>query len=183
MRMTKMTATMRRFASVPAIVLLSVVTTLAVQRLLTPPMATAQSSDVRATAFILVGSDGTQIARLGPGSAGDAVLSLDDSSGTLHLAASGHGDLLAYGSGGTALVQVYADPSTNNSGMLVRDGTGKLRVVAAQSADSSAAVRVQDAGGNPRVGIGTLEGSSGESTTDYGLRVRDPGGNILATVP
>jgi hypothetical protein len=185
MRILKTATWMCRVAPVSGIVLLSAVTTLGVQRLLAPPAATAQTEqagEVRATSFILVAGDGTQIARLGPGSAGDAVLTLDDSSGALHLAASGHGDLLAYGTGGTALVQVYADPNTNNSGVLVRDATGKLRVVAAQSPDS-AAVRVQDLDGNPRVGIGTLADPTGASTSDYGLRVRDPEGNILATVP
>jgi hypothetical protein len=185
MRILKTATWIRRTATVPGIVLLSVVTTLGVQRLMMPQPATAQSDqigEVRATSFTLVGSDGTQIARLGPGSAGDGVLTLDDSSGALHLAASGHGDLLGYGTGGTALVQIYADPNTNNSGVLVRDGAGKLRVVAAQS-PNSAAVRVQDTDGNPRVGIGTLADASGNSTSDYGLRVRDPSGMILATVP
>jgi hypothetical protein len=185
MQMRKPDALIRRLAPLLGVVLLSVFTTLVVERLLIPPPAKAQSEqagEVRASAFVLVGSDGTQIARLGPGSAGDGVLTLDDGSGALHLAASGHGDLLAYGTGGTALVQVYADPSTNTSGVLVRDVTGKLRVIAAQSPDS-AAVRVQDLDGNPRVGIGTLAGADGASTADYGMRVRDPGGDIVATVP
>ncbi|HTE86401.1 MAG TPA: hypothetical protein VK821_16905 [Dehalococcoidia bacterium] len=176
---------LRRSAPLAGVVLLSVVTTLRTQRLLTPPAATAQSiqtPEVRANAFVLVGSDGTVIGRLGAGSAGDGVLTLSDSSGQLHMAVSGAGDLLAYGTGGTALVQIYADPKTNDSGLLVRDVNGRLRVIAAQSLDS-AAVRVQDLDGNPRVGIGTLADASGGSTEDYGLRVRDSDGAVVTTVP
>lgn len=167
------------------VVVLSVVTTILSQRVLIPPAATAQSiqaPEVRASSFVLVANDGSVIGRLGPGSAGDAVLTLDDSSGQLHMALSGAGDLLAYGSGGTALAQIYADPQTNASGLLVRDSNGRLRVVAAQGPDS-AAVRVQDVEGKPRVGIGTLADPTGASTDDYGLRVRDPAGDILTTLP
>lgn len=175
----------RRCGSTAAIVVLAVVTTLLVQRLIAPPGASAQliqTPEVRANAFVLVGSDGTVIGRLGAGSQGDGNLTLNDSGGQLHLAASGAGDLLAYGTGGTALAQLYADPNTNDSGLLVRDANGRLRVVAAQGSDS-AAVRIQDPDGKPRVGIGTLADSAGASTTDYGLRVRDPDGSIVTTVP
>src|SRR4051812_9456699 len=102
-------------ASVAGIVVLSVVTTLLVQRLLRPSAAEAQfirTPEVRAESFVLTRGDGTVIRRLGPGSQGAGNLTLYDADGRLHMAVSGTGDLLAYGSGGTALAQIYADPQT-----------------------------------------------------------------------
>lgn len=176
---------LRHGAGTAAIVALSVVTTLLVQRLITPPDASAHSgerAEIRAQAFLLTAPDGTVIGRLGPGSSGNGNLTLFDSSGALHMAVSGDGDLLAYGTGGTALAQIYADPQTNASGLLIRDSNGLMRVVAAQSTDS-AAVNVRDPDGKLRVGIGTLAAPDGSSTADYGLRVRDPDGTIVTTVP
>jgi hypothetical protein len=170
---------------VAGIVALSVVTTLLVQRLLGPSAAQAQfiqTPELRAQSFVLVGSDGTVIGRLGAGSQGAGNLTLNDANGRLHMAVSGAGDLLAYGTGGTALAQIYADPETNLSGILIRDANGKLRIAAAQGSDS-AAVRVQDLDGKQRVGMGTLADPSGGSTEDYGFRVRDAGGEILTTIP
>jgi hypothetical protein len=175
---------LQRVASSLGLVSLSVLTTLLVQHLVAPAGAAAHSvpAELHAQAFVLDAPDGTEIARLGPGSSGNANLWLYDSDGHLHLVASGDGDLLAYGSGNTALAQLYADPTTNASGLLLRDANGTMRIVAAQGPDSGA-VNVRDASGQLRVGIGTLAGANGESTPDYGLRVRAPDGSIITTVP
>jgi hypothetical protein len=176
---------LRQAASTVGVVALSVLTTVLVQRGLAPPTATGQSissGEIRAQAFVLTAPDGTVIGRLGPGSSGNGNLTLFDSDGRLHLALSGSGNVLAYGTGGTALAQIYADPDSNASGLLLRDADGNLRMVAAQGPDS-AAVNVRDPDGKLRVGIGTLASADGSSTSDYGLRVRDPEGNILLTQP
>ncbi len=100
------------------------------------------------------------------------------------MAVSGAGDLLAYGTGGTALAQLYARADDNSSGLILRDPDGSVRVDAGQNAnDDAASVRVHDQSGNLRVGIGTLADSSGNSTSDFGLRVRDSSGGILTTLP
>lgn len=178
-------AWLSRSVSTLAIVALSVCSTLAVERLLGPQPAGAQfisSPEIRAQSIVLTSSDGTTIARLGPGSSGAGNLTLFDASGRLRLAASGAGDLLAYGTGGTALAQIYADADTNASGLLLRDEDGTMRVIASQTA-GAAAVRVQDAGGQQRVGIGTLADLTGSGRVDYGLRVRAEDGGVLSTIP
>jgi hypothetical protein len=176
-----------RMGTLIGIVLLSVASTLAAQRLLVPTAARAQSGDaseIRASAFVLVGADGTEIARLGPGSQGAGNLKLFDQTGQLRIAVSGAGDLLAYGNGGTALAQLYAKPDDNSSGLILRDPDGNVRVDAGQSPDNAAAaVRVHDGSGQLRVGIGTLASETGGSTADFGLRVRDSSGAILTTLP
>ena len=176
-----------QLVSLATVVVLTVCTTLLVQRLLGPTAASAgpaQTGEIRATSFVLVRPDGTEIGRLGPGSQGAGNLTLFDTSGRLRIAVSGAGDLLAYGSGGTALAQVYANADDNTSGLILRDSDGKVRLDAAQSPDANAAVlRVHDEAGNPRVGMGSLADPTGASSGDYGLRVRDAGGGILTTVP
>jgi len=176
-----------RAGSILGIVSLSVISTLLIQRLLLPQPAGAQSaqaSEVRASSFVLIGSDGTEIARLGPGSQGAGNLTLFDQTGQLRIAVSGAGDLLAYGTGGTALAQLYAKADDNSSGLILRDPDGSIRLDAGQSPDAdAAAVRVHDGAGNLRVGIGTLADATGAGTADFGLRVRDSSGGILTTVP
>ena len=155
--------------------------------MLAPGAATAQSiqsGEVRASSFVLVGSDGTVIGRLGPGSSGNGNLTLFDASGRLHIAVSGSGDLLAYGTGGTALAQLYASADTDSSGFILRDPNGKIRVDAGQNPEAdAAAVRVHDQAGQLRTGIGSLADDTGASSGAYGLRVRDADGNIVTTVP
>ena len=60
--------------------------------LVAAPQATAQSGqaqEVRASAFTLVGPDGTVLARLGAGGAGSGNLSLYDTAGTTRVAIAG----------------------------------------------------------------------------------------------
>jgi hypothetical protein len=68
--------------------------------LVAAPPATAQSSEaqeVRASAFTLVGPDGTVLARLGPGGAsGNGNLTLYDAAGTRRLTMNGAGLVVAY---------------------------------------------------------------------------------------
>ena len=75
--------------------------------LVAAPQATAQSSplpEVRASAFTLVGPDGTVLAQLAPAPAGPGRLILQDAAGTQRLILSGAGVLNAYDQDGTTVV-------------------------------------------------------------------------------
>jgi hypothetical protein len=67
--------------------------------LVAPSLATAQAGqleEVRASAFVLVGADGTTLARLEPGNQGGGSLVLNDTSGTRRLQLAGGGWVAAY---------------------------------------------------------------------------------------
>ena len=75
--------------------------------LVAAPEATAHSSqlqEVRASAFTLVGPDGTVLARLAPAAAGPGRLILHDAAGTQRLTLSGAGVVNAYDQDGTTVV-------------------------------------------------------------------------------
>jgi hypothetical protein len=76
--------------------------------LVTAPQATAQSSqlpEVRASAFTLVGPDGTVLAQLAPGSTnGNGRLSMRDAAGTERVTLVGDGLLRVYDQDGTTVV-------------------------------------------------------------------------------
>ncbi len=74
--------------------------------LVAAPQATAQSSqaqEVRASAFTLVGPDGTVLVRLGSGGQGAGNLTLNDAEGTRHLSIRGVGQMVAYDQDGTTV--------------------------------------------------------------------------------
>src|SRR5438093_6888936 len=75
--------------------------------LMAAPQATAQSSqlqEVRASAFILVGQDGTVLATLAPSGTGAGNLRLNDAAGTRRMSLVGSGNVNVYDQDGTALV-------------------------------------------------------------------------------
>jgi len=76
--------------------------------LVAAPQATAQSSqaqEVRASAFTLVGPDGTVLARLQPSTpAGNGILSLFDAAGTRRLHMNGNGFVAVFDQDGTTPV-------------------------------------------------------------------------------
>src|SRR5687768_9614761 len=87
---------LREGAAVLGTVALSVLATLAVQHLLLPPPAIAQSDqlqEVRAARFVLVAADGTVLARLEPGGDGNGRLQLFDKAGTVRVGLAGGGAL------------------------------------------------------------------------------------------
>ena len=72
--------------------------------LVAAPQATAQSGqlqEVRASAFTLVGPDGTVIARLAPSPRGDGILRLYDHAGTQRLVVVGDGVVSVFAEDGT----------------------------------------------------------------------------------
>jgi len=88
--------------------------------LLAPPPATAQSNqpqELRASAFTLVGLDGTVIARLGPGGGGAGNLTLFNEAGTPRVGLTGGGALNVFGDDGTTIVfrAGLANASANGS--------------------------------------------------------------------
>ena len=76
--------------------------------LIAPSSATAQSGqlqEVRATAFTLVGQDGTVLARLAPGNLGFGNLALFDTAGTQRLQLQGNGRMGVNDADGTLVFQ------------------------------------------------------------------------------
>ena len=87
---------LRQGASVLGIVSVSVLATLVVQHLLTPPPIAAQPAgvqEVRASAFVLVGADGTVLGRLGQGGLGNGNLTLYNAAGQQRAVLAGAGGL------------------------------------------------------------------------------------------
>jgi hypothetical protein len=75
--------------------------------LVAAPPATAQSSEaqeVRASAFTLVGPDGTVVGRLAPSAGGNGLLTLYDGAGTRRLRMTGTGEVVAYDQDGNTPV-------------------------------------------------------------------------------
>ena len=75
--------------------------------LMAAPQATAQSSqlqEVRASAFTLVGPDGTVLAQLGSGGQGGGSLTLNDAEGTRRQFLGGGGAMFAYDQDGSTIV-------------------------------------------------------------------------------
>jgi hypothetical protein len=75
--------------------------------LMAAPQATAQSSqlqEVRASAFTLVGPDGTVLAQLGPGPGSSARLALRDAAGTERVTLAGAGILNVWDQDGATVV-------------------------------------------------------------------------------
>ena len=94
----------RELISFFAMVALSALAVLLAQHLLTPSRATAQAGQaqvVRASAFELVATDGTVLARLAVNSNGGSVLTLDDVTGTRRLELNGRGVLNSFDTDGT----------------------------------------------------------------------------------
>jgi hypothetical protein len=59
---------------------------------------------VRASAFVLVGTDGTTLARLVPGNSGGGNLELYDAANTQRLVMSGRGAMAAYDQDGATII-------------------------------------------------------------------------------
>jgi hypothetical protein len=74
--------------------------------LIVPPLVTAQSSqlpEVRAGAFVLVGPNGTDVARLEPGGGGNGRLLLNAADGTRSVRLNGAGGLTVFDTDGNTL--------------------------------------------------------------------------------
>ncbi len=64
---------------------------------------TGQAQEVRASAFLLVGPDGTVVGRWAPGGGGGGNLGLNGPDGTLRLQVSANGQIASYGPDGTTV--------------------------------------------------------------------------------
>jgi hypothetical protein len=161
--------------------------TLVLQHVLSPSAVTAQqdgANEVRASAFVLTGADGTVLGRLAPGPQGNGLLTLTNNTGRPRMFVSGGGVISVNDADGHTLVQVVVNTDRGVSGLFVRDAQGTARLAAIRNEPQDGqVVQVFDADGHPRVGLGSLADPSGAGSSDYGLRVRDADGGILTTVP
>jgi hypothetical protein len=110
---------LRRGLSVLGIVSLSVMANVLVQQVLAPAPATAQpsqSQEVRAERFILVATNGTELARLEPGGEGNGRLRLFEADGTLRLILAGQGALTVVDSDGEIRFRAGYIPYTDPGG-------------------------------------------------------------------
>ncbi len=147
-----------RGAWAAGIVLLSVSVTVLMTRVLSPQQAVAQPgqpAEVRASAFVLVGQDGSVLARLAPsGDTGNGQLTLFDTAGKTRLFL--HSSALA---------------------VLDRDGTTVRTAIGLDRQGDGAGAFVNDSQGKMRVAIGTPDGGF------YGVAVQDASGQPVATLP
>jgi hypothetical protein len=90
--------------------------------LLSPSSVTAQSQpqEVRASAFLLVGPDGTVVGRWASGGGGGGNLGLSGPDGTLRLQLSANGQIASYGPDGTTV--------TFRAGRVTEEYTGAVPV-------------------------------------------------------
>jgi anti-sigma-K factor RskA len=164
----------RRLASVAGIVALSVASTLAVQHLLAPAPAqaqTGQAQEISATAFNLVDANGTVRARLGANKTDGAGVNLSffDPSGQNRLVSLGSGDTQI----GPGLSVNAADGQTlrifvGNSGAGSPIGAGFPTIAAFDGNGSTP---------RPRAALG--QGTNGE----YSLQFRDDTGQLTDSIP
>lgn len=126
---------------------LAALTVLWAQHVMTPARATAQSGqpqEVRASAFVLVGPDGTVIARLGPSTNGGGRLTIFDKTGAQRAAVAAAGVFAAFDPDGTTLrflagyTPIAAPNSPQIDGLLL-DDAGTVGTLPAFTYDCSLA--------------------------------------------
>lgn len=124
---------LRHTATLAGVVALAVATTLLTQRFLIPAQVHAQASVgvVQATEFDLLGQNGTVLARLQTGQAGNANLTLYDTAGNRRSSIGGDGTFIAYETDGVTLrFRAGYDPSPGPNGrpplngVIPRDANG-----------------------------------------------------------
>jgi hypothetical protein len=185
--------------------LLSVLVTLLVMHTLAAPPATArtgQVEEVRASAFVLVGADGAELARLVPGPQGAGNLTLFDTAGKARVVLGGGGIMRVFDADGvTSRVSMGVNPQTGGAFYLLNNNEGRMRLQLGISPEGNPVVQLLDANGmTTRLGMGvSAEGRPGFSIRDasgltrvqlgqppagtgdtYEVSVRDAEGNIIA---
>jgi hypothetical protein len=188
-------------------VLLSVVVTTAVVGRAGPAPVAAQpgpADEVRASAFVLVRADGTEIARLRQGGEGGGFLTLFDAAGKERFALTPLGFLIYNADGVTPRLGLGTNPLSGAPGINLRDSAGNLRITFGVNPDGDTpffqlrdpdgttarvgfAVRagrswfgVRDAAGVQRMIVGQEPEGTGD---DFGVTVRGADGSVIGTVP
>jgi hypothetical protein len=185
-------ATIRRTLIQAAAVAGIVALTVLAMRLFAPGQTHAQAAqqgEVRATAFVLVGADGTVLARLAPGSAGNAVLTLMDSTGKPRAYMAGGGFAGMPGGGqmgvldndGKPRAQLFYVPNVDSGGVGVPSTKGGGANIIYNPQNDSLGLYIFDPANKFRAALGVRAGNDLDGS--YGLLVRDADGNTLAADP
>jgi hypothetical protein len=199
---------LRHGAATAGTVLLSVLVTLLVTHGFAAPGATAQTGqadEVRAAAFVLVGADGTELARLAPGPQGPGNLTLFDTAGTARVVLAGAGLMRVFDPDGvTSRVSMGVNPQTGGAFYLLNNSEGRMRLQLGIAPEGNPSVQLLDANGTTvRLGMGvTTDGRSGLSVRDttgltrvqlgqepgrtgdaFEVSVRDADGQPIASLP
>jgi hypothetical protein len=188
--------------------LLSVVVTLVVVRGLVPSRAAAQpqqTGEVRASTFVLVGADGTELARLAPGPQGPGNLTLFDTAGKARVVLAGAGVMRVFDADGvTSRVSMGVNPQTGGAFYLLNNNEGRMRLQLGISPEGNPVGQLLDANGmTVRIGFGvSVDGRPGFSVRDasgitrvqlgqapggegdgFEVSVRGADGQIIASLP
>jgi hypothetical protein len=162
----------RQGAATAGTVVLSVLVTALIVRGQVPPPAAAQSEqvgEVRAAAFVLVGADGTELARLAPGPLGPGNLTLFDTAGKARVVLGGAGIMRVLDADGvTSRVSMGVNLQTGGAFYLLNNNEGRMRLQLGISPEGNPVVQLLDANGmTTRLGMGvSTEGRPGFSVRD-----------------
>lgn len=193
-------------ATAGTVALSVLVTTLVVGRGGPSPVAAqpGPGDEVRASAFVLVRADGTEIARIQPNSNGGGALKLYDATGTERFDLQPLGFIIRDADGVTPRLGLGTNPLSGAPGINLRDGGGNLRITLGISPDGETpflSLRDPD-GTTTRVGLALLRGQGWVDLRDsagagririgqdparpddsFEVTVRGADGNVIATVP
>jgi hypothetical protein len=149
----------------------------------------AQQGDVRATSFTLVGTDGTVLAKLGPGPTGNGNLTVFDAAGRPRAQIGGSGTVSALDTDGKVRTQLFyaADgPLAGLGAMFVYDANGKVRT-SAGSKLGAPFVELFDENGiegpDPTAPCRARATLHLRADASYGLDICDGDGNLIYTAP
>jgi hypothetical protein len=172
-----------------------------------PSRATAQPGgleEVRASSFVLVRADGTEIARIQPNSNGGGALKLYDSTGTERFDLQPLGFIIRDADGVTGRLGLGTNPLSGAPGINLHGPAGNVRITIGINPDSQAPfVSLRDPDGTTsRVTLGLFNGRSFLNVNDpkganrvtvgqhptapddaFQVAVRDGDGNVIATLP
>ena len=149
----------------------------------------AQEGDVRATSFTLVGTDGTVLAKLGPGPTGNGNLTVFDAAGRPRVAIGGSGTVNVLDTDGKVRTQLFytADgPLAGLGAMFVYDANGKVRTSAGSKLGTPFVELFGEngpEGPDPAAACRARATLHQRTDASYGLDVCDGDGNLIYTAP
>lgn len=152
-------ATIRRTAAHIVTVAVTVVLTLVALRVIAPAATQAQPGEVRASAFVLVGPDGTVLGSLTAGPMGNGNLTLYDRAGKRRIWVAGAGNVAIWDSDDKLRVSLsYNEPVTPAGyGLAMFDAEQRPRILAGTRTGEQFGIGVLDATG---MSLGSLPAPS-----------------------